>query len=377
MKSSARSRISIVCILAGLLGCQKSTSEARDAGATNAATSAADAASAGSSTGLRDPSNRQDVVALAEAVLACDWDESRGFDEAKCPARATWAKSDVVQAPEADATLLAMLADDRDSVRWLGSNALARDTRPARSDASSAAKVLETAVREPKRLVARELGGAAARIDLEATGLERQVRDVLGGGSSVELRAGLASRVLKANPKLFDVVFQLARTAPDPTLRSSSVWGLRFAPAEKLPEVHALWLARADDADADVIDEVYMRCATYTACRPIWDGLLAKMEQRKAMPTATGPLLDAMLTETTDKPKRARIVKLATRIVENESQDEVVRAMTLQALGRAKEPAARTLAKKYESSPKMLLALNAKGILEPDTADASSDASPR
>jgi hypothetical protein len=43
MKSFALSRISIVCMLAGLFGCQKSTSEAREAAATTAATSAADA----------------------------------------------------------------------------------------------------------------------------------------------------------------------------------------------------------------------------------------------------------------------------------------------------------------------------------------------
>ncbi len=371
MKSFAISTTLMACTLTVLVGCKKPTSGAPDTSSAPAATSAAPA------TGLRDPSNRKDIVALAESALACEWNESSGFDEAKCPALAAWTKSEVVQAPEADATLLAMLADDRDPVRWLAGNALARQERPARTDASSAKKLLEAALREPKPLVARMLGGAAALSDLEATGLESQVRGALVSGSSVELRAGLASHVLKVNPKLFDVVLQLARTAPDPTLRSSSIWGLRLAPDEKLPEVHALWLARADDSNDEVVTEVYLRCSVYTACRPIWDGLLAKMEQRKKMLPATVSLLAAMLRETTDKSKRGRLVKLATRIVEDEKQDAVVRTMALQALAEAKEPAAQTLAKTHQSSSELLLGMTAKEILEAAGADASADASPK
>jgi hypothetical protein len=84
-----------------------------------------------------------------------------------------------------------------------------------------------------------------------------------------------------------------------------------------------------------------------------------------------------MLADLSDKAKRARVVKLATRIVEDESQDEAVRSMTLAALWNAKLPEARVLAEKYRSSPPGLLQLQAKEILEAKEAAAGAEAAAR
>lgn len=349
-------RLAMVAIL---LACPEPRSDAPTGDVSTPATPAANPVPA---VGLDDPSNRSDVVALAQRALACEW--INGIEEATCPALGVWTKSTVVQDRSADATLLAMLVDGRDPVRWLAGRALSQDGRAAITDPRSAKRLLDAALGESKPLVARVLGGAVARIDLRATGLEQPVRDVLQSADAlVELRQVLASRALEANPELFDAVFHLARTTREPELRSSSVWGLRFAPADKLSQVHDLWLATADDPE--VVDEVYVRCAVYTACRAIWDPLLTKLEQKKAASMATGVLLSAMLDATTEAATRARAVKSATRIVEDESQEDVVRGMTLQALADAKEPVARRLAETYGRSehPDSLLAVYARGIL--------------
>jgi hypothetical protein len=357
-----------VSALALLSACDRSTG---DAPPESAATSVSPSPDSSATVGLSDPNNRKEVVALAERALACPWSEPVGIDGSNCPALAAWTESDLVQGAESDATLLAMLADRRDAVRWLAGLALSQLSRPPRKDAPSAERLLQAAVAEKSPRVALELGGAVALVDLEATGIEGRTRDILQGDSLLELRRGLASRVLKSNPKLFDLVLGLARTARDPELRASSVWGLRFAPAEKLPEVYDLWLARADDGDPDVADDVFLRCSTYDACRGIWDRLLTKLEARRATPTSTGLLLRTMLAETNDEAKRARIVKIATRIVEDESQDDVVRTMTLAALWNAKVPAARVLAEKLQSSPRSLVQQQAKEILQATQVDAA------
>ncbi|MBS2011893.1 MAG: hypothetical protein JST00_03310 [Deltaproteobacteria bacterium] len=328
----------------------------------------------GAATGLKNPANRREVVALAEAALACPWDDARGIDDAKCPAVGKWTKSPILLEPSSDATLLAMLADARPPVRWLAAKSLDAFERPARVDATSAARLLAAAEREPSAPVARALGLAVGAIDLGATALAPKVQAVLEGGARVELRAGIASSVVRRNPSFFPVVMKLARTATEPDLQSSSTWGLRFAAPEHQKEVQALWLERADSADPDVSDEVYTSCSVYLECEPIAATLLGKLEARKRMPLFVFAFLRVLISEPIHASLRTRAIELANRVVDDEAQEDGVRALTLDSLHRCGVPSAMVLARKYEGSSLLFLRERAKEILERGPLDGGADA---
>lgn len=329
--------------------------------------------------GLQDPRNRRDVVALAEPVLACAWDDKVGFNFFECSALDTWTKSPLLREPATEATLVAMLSDARPSVRWLAAKGLATSERPPLVDAASAKRVVDAALGEQTSSTSLALGGATAAIDLHKTGLETKARAALEGGSRVEFRRGFARTALRHNPQLFPVLMQLARATPEDDVGHASVVGLRLAPPDRLPAVRELWLELADHPSVTVAESVYADCALYSECRPIYGALVSKLETRKLDGGIRVTFLDAALKHMTDPDARGRAVKLASQVVEDESAGNGLRSLALKLVASADGPSAVRLAQKYKSDGGIggPLQSSAGEILEPSGRDAGRDATTR
>ncbi len=323
--------------------------------------------------GLQDPRNRRDLIALAEPVLACGWDDKVGF-HFDCSALDAWKKSPLLRDPATEATLVAMLSDARAPVRWLGAKGLATSERPPLVDAASAKRVVEAALAEQTSWASHALGGATATIDLRATGLETKVGAALEGGARVEFRRGLARTVLRHNPQLFPVVMQLARTEADDDVRHASLIGLLLAPPERLPAVHELWLELADDPSVKVAEGIYADCPAYSTCRPIYSKLLSKLETRKLGASIRVTFLSAALKEMTDERERARAVKLAMEIVDDDAAETGLRSLALKLVASVDTPSAVKLAQKYEGHGAWAMPLRetAKEILHENRPDAAA-----
>lgn len=317
--------------------------------------------------GLDHPANDPRVASLARGALACPWTD-KGLVET-CPALIAWKKA-VEQDTSADPTLVAMLDDSRDAVRWLSGVGLAEGSRPLHRDGERAKVLVDATRREKHERVGRELGFAVGALDLTATKLEREVRELVTSHPLPLVRLAIVSRTLQTNPSMFELVFQLARTEKDPQVRRSAIGALRLAPAAHREQVGALWVELASDADGEIADAAVTKCAvSEEICRARWDDLLTKMEARATafpefMPFALGDLHEQPRATAQQK---ARAERLAVAVLEATSNTDIARSKALAALARMDPKRARALAAKYVDAPSVvLLPLVARDVLDGD-----------
>lgn len=357
--SGARS----VAILMAVSGCAKNESAPRDAGAATVPV------------GLDDPSNQAPVVALARAALGCSWREEEGLDE-KCPAAVNWRSAGEVKAETAVATLLAMLSDRREPVRWLAGVALAVGPRALYADAASAKRVVEAARRERHPRVGRELGFAVGALDLRATKLEPEVRDLIARHPVPFVRLAIVARTLEGNPSMFDVVAGLVRSERDDGVQRAAMDALRSAPTERRAEAGTLLLEATGKPELG--DWAAWSCAqSEPVCGPRWDEMLTKLEGRRDRATS---FMVYALESLHRQPKatsaqRARVEKLALAIVQDDAGDDIARSKAIDTLGRIAPTAARAMAAKYKGDDRtILLQRAAEEIFAGGAADAGRDA---
>lgn len=306
--------------------------------------------------GLDQPTNDARVVLLARAAMACPWTD-KGIEES-CAALGAWKKAAEVRAPTADTTLVTILDDPRDPVRLLAGVALAEVARPLHRDGARAKLLVEAARGERNDRVGRELGFAVGELDLAATKLEPEVRDLVASHPVSFVRLAIVSRTLKNNPSMFEPIFHLARTERDPSVRRAAIGALRLAPLERKEQVSNLWIDLTGDPDGDVADVASAGCVnSEELCGYRWDDVLTKMEARVAafpsfMPFALGELY-AQPRATAQQKARAK--KLATAVLETKTNDDIARGKALGALATMDPVAARKLAVQYATDTSLVL----------------------
>lgn len=357
----ARSTAFLV-LVGALAACAKSTPTSSDAGPPPVA-----------AVGLDHASNDPKVVALVRPVLACPWTD-KGF-EAGCAALGAYRAAPDVKGPSAETTLMAMLDDPRDPVRWLAGVGLAEVPRPVHRDAERAKRLLEAARREKDSRVGTALGFALGEVDLAATKLEPEVRALVASHPLPGLRLAIVSRTLKVNPSMFEPVLALARGEQDASVRRAALNALRQAPPERKEQVSQLWVELVGDPNGEVADVAAACCVnTEALCAAHWDDVLTKMEARVAsfpsfMPFALGELYEQ--PRATPKQKE-RAKKVALAVLSAKTNDDIARGKALGALGRMDPPAARKLAEKYVNEPSLvLLPIVARELLSDGGAGAS------
>jgi hypothetical protein len=375
-----RPSVGFALVLAALApACERANTTAPPGSDASAAPATATDASPAtpSRSGLERPENDPTITILARAALACPWTE-KGFDDA-CAALRAWRETPALRSTDADATLLAMLEDTREPVRALAGIALAAPGRAGLRDPARARALLDLARREPNDRVARELGFAIGELDLDATHLQTEVRELVTSSSKPLLRLAVVSRTLRANPALFDVVLQLARAEREASVRRVAVKALRLAPADKKEQVQALWLELTSSPDGELADVAASSCVnTPDLCASRWDEVLTKLEARVA---AFPSFLPSALGELHAQPRataaqKARAKKLAIAIVETKSNDDIARGKALSALATMDPVAARKLAARFVGDTSLVLLQLVSAELLADAGGGAADAGP-
>ncbi len=318
--------------------CSKEGSETKPAASGSAATSS----SVGRGAGLAAPGNDPVVVELAEKALSCEWG-SGGLKYSCKPAQA-WAKSGLMKDGKADATLVAMLDDQRPPVRWLGAKSLLQNGREYAVDATLAGRVLAAARAETDVVVAEPLGSAAGKIDVTKTGLKNEVERLVSTHSLSKLRAALVQRAQSSNREaLFEFTVTVAEQDPDASVRRAAIDALWIAtPGQKKGPACDAWL---DRMSSDPSDEVAAKAAYLLLfaprgqCRAQWDAALSVVEARAAAGMAKDGNWGACLPyfheqDQASTAQKSRAVAIAKQMVENTGNSGVARSRAITLVGR-------------------------------------------
>lgn len=327
---------------------------------------------AGNAKGIDAAGNDAAVVALAKKVLAgCKWsDYGFAYD---CADRKAWDDSELTKDGKADATLVSMLEDQNEQIRWLAAMTLSNKGDKYLTDKLLADRVLDAALAEKSKSVARNMGNAAGRIKLGDVGLVDKAKPLGKVPTLKELRLGFIGAVQYANrDAYYTYTVDLAKTDTDHDIRDaamSSFW--TGTPNSKVADVCALWL----DLSHDPNDEELAAHAAYfdaffpfdNGCRAQWDTMLSDIEKRAKAGTAKssnwgfalGYLWDQKAATPAQKKKAIAIAKM---IADNKNNGTNARAYALDAVAR--EPANKSYIQKFTKDPDSFLKSHSEDLIK-------------
>lgn len=352
-------RIVVMAVLALALGC----SEEKKADPTPPPTEKGakpEAKAEPPAKGLGNKGNDPAVVALAKAAQACKPDGSRL--EWNCDGFKAWRDSKLFEDDKTDATLLNLLEDSDEKVRFLGADRLAKH---AVEDAAAAKRVLAAAQAETSPLVADALGKALGQIDGTKTGIAAEVNKLVSSHKLPELRVGLITTGA-SNPAVFDAILAVANESTDEKMRlAAEISFYNNTPSGKEADVCKMWLANVDHANAEVAGEAAAVCGRVSSCKANWEALLNKIEAKTKKGAVNNQQLAAALSwmhdgsESTAKQK-ARTLKLAKAIASNPKNDAFARSRTLEFLG----PLDKAFVKKFAKDKEPMVKAAAERALQ-------------
>jgi hypothetical protein len=225
------------------------------------------------------------IDALAKAVLPCRSNDV-SFDP-DCPAWKAWrdAKDDFNEG-KSDASLVAMLSDSDEKVRYLGAYKLSQSGRTFWSDKTMAAAVVAAAEKEKSKFVGYELGVTVGKIRVRDTGTFDRVKALVQKHDVPALRGGIVSSLFHNNAD-YEPAYNLLRdTVKDAdkavALAALGALGSMSSRAEATCQ---LYLDNIDDANDDLAAAAASLLSFYGKCSSKYDALLDSLEKR----VKTGP----------------------------------------------------------------------------------------
>jgi len=187
-------------------------------------TASSSSAPAGDGKGLSAKDNDPKVIALVKPALGCGWD-THGFKN-DCEEWKKWREADAeFKGGAGDATLVNLIEDVDEKVRYAGAFKLDRDGSAYRADKALATRTVAAAEAEKTNKFAGMLGGAIAEIAFDKTGLWDRVKALATTSEHVPLRSSLVGHMLKFNAD-FSPAIQLAMDAlkdKDDAIQSASI----------------------------------------------------------------------------------------------------------------------------------------------------------
>lgn len=348
MRNSMGLRPVVMAMVAALVlaACGDKPEEAGQAAAPGSAAAPASAAPEKKEVkGLAAPGNDQAVVELAKKALDCGWGRS-GLDT-KCDGYKAWKDSKLFEDGKADATLVSMLEDADEKVRWLAARTLDRDGETYRTDKDLAKRVIEVAKAERDLTVISQLGAVVGRIDLQKTGLGDEVKKMLTDHPVSQMRRRMLSTVLFKNrdlPGLFEFVQDIARKDKDEEVRkaaSSAFW--TGTPHDRYADSCKLWFELAQDPNDRLAGDAAYLCAFYNmggGCKDQWAPLLDIIEKKvkEGAIKDTGWASALRYLHGQDKAPeeiKKRTIAIAKALVENTKIEGMARGQALRFVAKA------------------------------------------
>jgi hypothetical protein len=271
-----------LALLAAACG-NKESGEAKPAASGSAASSASAAPAAGAAV---DPK----VDALARAVLPCkSYDSS--FDST-CPAMKAWSEAkDDFNEGKADASLVAMLGDQNEKIRYLGAFKLNQYGKAFKSDKALAGAVVSAAEKEKSKFAGYELGATVGRILVRDTGTFDRVKAMVKKHDVPELRRGILSYLLYSNSD-YEPVYNLVRDTvkdSDKAVALAALSSFWTGGSSKVDATCQLYFDNIDSPNDDLSAEASNALSWYGKCSSKYDALLDSLEKRvKTGPGAVG-----------------------------------------------------------------------------------------
>jgi hypothetical protein len=304
--------------------------------------------------GLAAKDNDPAVVALAKAAITCKVDDKQL--DWSCPGFKAWRDSDLLKDGKADMTLVNLLEDGDEKVRFLGADKLPDSRSGYGEDPAAAKRVLAAAQRETSALVAERLGKTLGNVNLEKTGITAEVTKLIAEHELVDLRVGLIGTGQHANSRaLFDAVFAQAKTATDDKIRLRAVTAFWVGtPSDKQAEVCQMWLDTADHANVEIAGEAAYMCGLQSNCKAHWDGLLDKLDGKtKAGKVGHTQMASALEWLHNQKeataPQKQRAIAIARAVAENAKNAASARARAIDFLAKKAKDDSKTLFAKLQA----------------------------
>jgi hypothetical protein len=360
-----RSVIPLLALALLVAGCKKET----PAAGTEAPKPAAQAKK-----GLEAADNSPEVVAAAKKVLECEW--KRFGYPSTCEAYKSFSASELLRQGRADKTLVNMVEDPNEKVRWLAAGMLRQHGKLYESDAALADRVLAALEQEKDEMVAERLASALGEIDLEGTKLVDRVIALAKGGAE-DVRAKLVHGVLFKNrdsAKLYAFIKDAAKSAESDKVRQAAVRAFWIGtPSGKYAEICKLWLDVAQNDKSDEVADTALRLAAQNPngrCKDDYDAMLELAEKKAKAGAVKTPdvayaaqYIHGQKEATAAQKKRALAV--AQILLKNDANKDMARSAALRLLGKAlPKPRAKALAKKHKDDKSFFVKSEAKRILE-------------
>jgi hypothetical protein len=311
------------------------------------------------------------------AALASAWHFASALDwgpKSDCPAYQAFTKSELVKDGKADVTFVNFLADPKKEVRWLGGESLSRFGKTFKTDPALAKKVMAAAQAEKDKSVLKKLGSNVGHLDVSKTGLADDIKKLLAESTSTELRSGIVGSILWSNGKeggFYDLLQQMARTEKDKEVRKSAAAAFWTGGSDRTEDNCKLWLELSADADDDLAGHSAYHCAFYPhggGCTGQWDALMDGIEKKSKDGAVKSSFMSSSLgylykqAKASDAQKK-RAITILRAIVENKSNEKMVRGDALRVIGEH-DPDAQAFAAKFESDPEFFVQSAAKKIKE-------------
>ena len=221
------------------------------------------------------------IDALARAVLACKtYDQS--FDLA-CPAMKAWndAKDDFNEG-KADASLVAMLADPDEKIRYLGAYKLNQYGKAYATDKALAGAVVAAAEKETSKFAGYEVGAAVGRVLVRETGTFDRVKALVKKHELAEVRRGILSTLLFNNQD-HEPVYNLVRDAvkdSDKSVAQQALSSFWVGGGKKMDATCQLYVDHLENPNDDLAASANNYLSWYKRCATKYDALLDSLERR-------------------------------------------------------------------------------------------------
>lgn len=365
-----RTNWALAVVLAGAaaLGCGSKGSGSGDAPGASGAPGAGGTAGGGLNAAGNDPA----VVALAKKAITCKFSES-GL-EYSCADKKAWEESELTKEGKADPTLVEMLGDASEPVRYIAAYALSGKGDKFKGDKAMADKILTAAEKETSKAVARELGAVAGKIKLKDLGFVDRAMKLAKAPTMKELRKSfIGSAQFSNREEFYETTKAIAKSDPDIDLRDAAMSAYWVGtPNSKNAEVCALWLELSHDP---ANEEFAAHAAYFTAfyphssgCKAEWDTMLGDIEKGakagKLKSSYWGSALYYLHNQSAaSDAQKKRAIAIAKTVVENAANGGSARGRALELVGE-KDPTSKAFVTKFKDDKDFYVKSRAADLLK-------------